>query len=263
MPRKYTYGPFQSRRLGLSLGVDILTKQKTCTYDCVYCEIGTTSLLVPPTYELNNPPSALYRKEIKEMMRLFPNLDSITFGYNGEPTLNSHLADFFKITLEEHSEVKWLETEPYISLFTNSSTVHLEKVRNRIKNFDYVLAKLDVGSDDEFIRTNRPHEKVPSIETIINSLSKLRQMMKKKKFGIQSLIYNSYRKDFYSNNNEKNIINLGNAIKKIKPDTVQIYSIARIPSEYFVYAISDKRKKSIVKTLKEIINNDAIEVNYY
>ena len=263
MPREYTYGPFQSRRLGLSLGVDILTKQKTCTYDCVYCEIGPTSLLVPPSYEIMNPPSHHYRKEISEMMRLFPNLDSITFGYNGEPTLNPYLADFFKITSEERSEVKWLEREPYISLFTNSSTVHIEDIRNRMKNFDYVLAKLDVGNDLELIRTNRPHEKVPNIEIIIESLSMLRRLMRKKKFGIQCLIYNSYRKDFNSNNNETNINSLGNAIKIINPDTVQIYSIARIPSEYYVYAISEQRKKSIVKTLKDIVNNEAIEINYY
>jgi wyosine [tRNA(Phe)-imidazoG37] synthetase (radical SAM superfamily) len=263
MPRLYTYGPFQSRRLGLSLGIDILKKEKICTYNCVYCEIGPTNLLVPPNYEIDITPSLQYRRELKEMMSLFPNLDSITFGYNGEPTLNPHLTDFFKIASEVRSEMKWHAKEPYITLFTNSSTVHLEEIRDRIKIFDYVLAKLDVGNNEDFILTNRPHEKVPNIEIIIDSLSKLRQMMYKKKFGIQCLIYNSYRKDFNSNNNEKNIINLGNAIKKIKPDTVQIYSIARIPSEYFVYAISDKQKKSIVKTLKEIINNDAIEINYY
>ena len=263
MPREYTYGPFQSRRLGLSLGIDILTKKKTCTYDCVYCEIGSTLLLVPPTYEIKNPPSLHYRNEIKEMMRLFPNLDSITFGYNGEPTLNPYLEDFYRITSEERSEVKWNEKEPYISLFTNSSTAYLDEVRDRIKVFDYVLAKLDVASDGDFITTNRPHEKVPSINIIIESLCKLRRLMRQKKFDIQCLIYNSYRKDFNSNNTEKNIIYLGNAIKKIKPDAVQIYSIARIPSEYFVYAISEQQKKSIVKTLKEIVNNEAIEINYY
>ena len=263
MPREYTYGPFKSRRLGLSLGVDILTKQKTCTYNCVYCEIGATLLHVAPSYEVKRPPSHHYRREIKEMLRLFPNLDSITFGYNGEPTLNPHLLDFFDITLDERSKVDWPEREPYITLFTNSSTVHLEDTMNRIKNFDYVLAKLDVGSEEEFIRTNRPHEKVPSIDLIIESLSKLRRLMRDKIFGIQSLIYNSYREDFNSNNSKTNITNLGNAIKKIKPDTVQIYSIARIPSEYYVYAISEQRKKSIVKTLKEIVNNEAIEINYY
>ena len=263
MPRLYTYGPFQSRRLGLSLGIDILEKEKICTYNCVYCEIGPTSLLVPPSYEIDKPPSPNYRKEINEMMSLFPNLDSITFGYNGEPTLNPHLSEFLKITSEVRSEIKWHTKEPYITLFTNSSTVHFEEIRNRIQKFDYVLAKLDAGNSEDLIQTNRPHEKVPDIDIIVDSLSKLRQMMSKKKFAIQCLIYNSYRKDFNSNNNETNIINLAYAIKKINPDIVQIYSIARIPSEYYVYAINVEQKKRIVKSLKEIINNDEMEINYY
>jgi wyosine [tRNA(Phe)-imidazoG37] synthetase (radical SAM superfamily) len=263
MPRLYTYGPFQSRRLGLSLGIDILEKEKICTYNCVYCEIGSTSLLVPPNYTISKSPSPHYRKEIKEMMSLFPNLDSITFGYNGEPTLNPYLSEFYEIASEVRSEINWQTREPYITLFTNSSTVHIEEIRNRIQKFDYVLAKLDAGNSEDFIRTNRPHEKVPDIDNIIDSLCKLRQMMSKKKFAIQCLIYNSYRKDFNSNNNEMNIINLAYAIRRINPDVVQIYSVARIPSEYYVYAINFEQKNRIVKTLKEIINNDDMEINYY
>ena len=263
MPRLYTYGPFQSRRLGLSLGIDILEKEKICTYNCVYCEIGSTSHLVPPNYKINKPPSPQYRKEIKEMMSLFPNLNSITFGYNGEPTLNPQLSEFFEITSEVRSTIKWQTKEPYITLFTNSSTMHIEEIRRRIQKFDFVLAKLDAGNSEDFIRTNRPHEKVPDIDVIINSLGKLRQMMSRKKFAIQCLIYNSYRKDFNSNNNETNIINLAYAIRKINPDLVQIYSVARIPSEYYVYAINVEQKKRIVKSLKEIINNDDMEINFY
>ncbi len=52
MPRQYTYGPFRSRRLGLSLGIDILPKNKLCTYNCVYCEIGPTKEVVSPEYRI-------------------------------------------------------------------------------------------------------------------------------------------------------------------------------------------------------------------
>jgi wyosine [tRNA(Phe)-imidazoG37] synthetase (radical SAM superfamily) len=263
MPRRYTYGPFQSRRLGLSLGVDVLPREKLCTYDCVYCEIGPTLRLVSPTFRIENPPSQHFRKEIKEMMSLFPNLNSITFGYNGEPTLNKNLLEFYNITSEVRSEIKWFDKVPLITLFTNSSTIFLAEIRERIKNFDYVLAKLDVGTMDDFIRTNRPNEDVPNIQIIIDSLSELSGLMKNNKLVIQCLIYNSYRKDFNSNNNEENIIQLAHALKKINPDIVQIYSIARIPSEYYVYAIINEQKKKIVKTLKEIINNDSMEINYY
>jgi len=104
---------------------------------------------------------------------------------------------------------------------------------------------------------------MPDIDVIIDSLVKLKKIMKENKLAIQVLIYNSYKKDFLSNNNEKNIEKLALAIKTINPDIVQIYSIARIPAQYFVYSIDDNRKKEIVKTFKEIINNNQIKIEYY
>ena len=96
MPREYTYGPFQSRRLGLSLGVNVLSNYKLCTFNCVYCEIGLTvkDNLVSPKYRINLPPSPNFRKELISILKFFPHLNSITFGYNGEPTLNENLLDF-------------------------------------------------------------------------------------------------------------------------------------------------------------------------
>jgi wyosine [tRNA(Phe)-imidazoG37] synthetase (radical SAM superfamily) len=83
------------------------------------------------------------------------------------------------------------------------------------------------------------------------------------KLAIQCLIYNSYRKDFIPNNNPENITKLAYAIKKIKPDFVQIYSVARIPAQYYVFAIDEDRKKEIMEKLKEIINDDNVEINYF
>ena len=263
MPRQYTYGPFRSRRLGLSLGIDILPKNKLCTYNCVYCEIGPTKEVMPPEYRINAPPSSNFRKELKDILKYFPHLKSITVGYNGEPTLNENLLDFYTITLDVRRDLKWTNEPPLITLFTNSSTLYSSEVRERVKHFDLVLAKLDAATENDFTNTNRPHKDSPDVNTIVESLVKLRKDMQNKKLAIQCLIYNSYREDFISNDNKENIEQLAYAIKKIKPDIVQLYSIARIPSEYFVFAIDEKRKKQIVKTFKEIINNDLIEINYY
>ena len=267
MPRKYTYGPFQSRRLGLSLGVNILLNYKVCSYDCVYCEIGATNKenLVSPEYRIELPPTPDFRKELKSILKYVPHLKSLSFtGYYGEPTLNNNLLEFYNITLDVRSELKWDKDPPMITLFTNSSTLYLEEIRESVKHFDLVLAKLDAATDKDLRRTNRPHKNCPDIGTIADSLVKLRKDMPNKKLAIQCLIYNSYREDFISNDNKENIEQLAYAIKKIKPDIVQLYSIARIPSEYFVYAIDEKRKKEIVKTFKDIINNnDLIEINYY
>ncbi len=264
MPRQYTYGPFRSRRLGLSLGIDILPKNKLCTYNCVYCEIGPTKEVITPEYRIKAPPSSNFRKELKDILKYVPHLKSLSFtGYQGEPTLNESLLDFYAITLDVRRDFKWTNEPPLITLFTNSSTLHSDEIRERVKHFDLVLAKLDAATENDLISTNRPHKDCRNINIVVESLVKLRKDMPNKKLAIQCLIYNSYREDFISNDNKENIEQLAYAIKKIKPDIVQLYSIARIPSEYWIFAIDEKRMKQIVKTFKEIINNDLIEINYY
>lgn len=261
--RQYTYGPFKSRRLGLSLGVDILPRNKLCTYNCVYCEIGPTNKVVSPKYRIKAPPSFNYSRELKDILKYVPHLDSITLGYNGEPTLNENLLDFYTITKNVRDLLKWDKKPPQITLFTNSSTLYSDEIRERVKYFDLVLAKLDSAVDVDFQKTNQPHQECPSLDVIINSLEKLKREMKPNKLAIQCLIYNSNRKDFISNNNNENINQLAYALKKINPDIIQIYSIARIPSEPFVFAIDEERKREIVKIIKKTINNDLIKIDYY
>ena len=266
MPREYTYGPFRSRRLGLSLGVNVLANYKLCTYNCVYCEIGLTKKenLVSPNYRINLPPSSNFRKELKSILTYVPHLNSITFGYNGEPTLNENLLDFFQIAADVRSELKWLNDKPLLTLFTNSSTLHDKKIRDRVKKFDLILAKLDAANEEDFKRTNRPHHETPKIETIINSLVELKkEIPRENKLAIQILIFNSYKENCIPNVNSKNIYDLAHALKKIKPNIIQIYSTARIPAEYFVYAIDDEKKREIATIFNEIINNDKIEINVY
>ncbi len=265
MPRIYTYGPFQSRRLGLSLGINILSNYKICTYDCVYCEIGKTDELVSPRYRVNLPPSPSFRNELKDILKYVPHLNSLSFtGYNGEPTLNSNLLDFLKITLRVREEIKWTDRKPIITLFTNSSTLYLDEIRQEVKQFELVLAKLDGATPEDFQRANNPHRETPKIDTIIESLVKLKkEMPESHKLAIQSLIYNSYREDFIPNSNDINITNLAKAIKKIKPDSVQIYSVARIPANYYVFSIDKEQKKEIVDKIKDIVNDDNVEISFY
>jgi wyosine [tRNA(Phe)-imidazoG37] synthetase (radical SAM superfamily) len=266
MHRVYTYGPFQSRRLGLSLGINILPNYKLCTFNCVYCEIGITirDNLVSPDFRINLPPSANFRRELKSILTHVPHLDSITFGYNGEPTLNENLLDFLEIAREVRDKLHWTKYKPNLTLFTNSSTIHFKIIRERIKNFEVVLAKLDVATNEDFKLTNRPHISSPEIKTIISSLAKLKQIMPNNhKLTIQTLLYNSYKEDFKSNTNAQNINELAKAIKKIKPNNVQIYSTARIPAEYFVYSIDDIKKQEIVKYIAEVVNDKNVQINFY
>ncbi len=264
--RQYTYGPFQSRRLGLSLGVNVLLNYKLCTFNCVYCEIGLTDQenFVSPEFRIKLPPSPHFRKELISILKYVPHLNSITFGYNGEPTLNENLLDFLEVASDVRERLNWTNKRPILTLFTNSSTLYFKDIREKVREFELVLAKLDVATNDDFKRTNRPHSKSTNIEIIIESLTKLRQEMPRgHKLAIQSLIYNSYREDFIPNNNTINLNKLAQALKMIRPDFIQIYSTARIPAEYFVYSIDDERKREIVKELKLKINDDDIKINYY
>ena len=165
--REYTYGPFQSRRLKLSLGVDILPKCKKCTYDCVYCEIGPTGkrALVSPEFRIKAPPSNNFRKELFDILKHVPHLNSITFGYNGETTLNENVLDFLKIAKEVRSKINWTFEKPTLTIFTNSSTLHHQEIREKLTHFELVLAKLDAAVQKDFELTNRPHEKTPPVKT--------------------------------------------------------------------------------------------------
>lgn len=127
-----------------------------------------------------------------------------------------------------------------------------------------VLAKLDAATKEAFIRTVRPHEDITSIDNIITSIANLRkEMPKNHKLVLQSLLYNSYRDDFPSNAHKKNIESLAHAINKIKPDLVQIYSIARSPAEYFVYALGESRITQVTDKLKNLVNDDSINIIPY
>ncbi|MBY9005630.1 MAG: hypothetical protein KGD63_02630 [Candidatus Lokiarchaeota archaeon] len=265
MSRVYTFGPVKSRRLGLSLGVDILPKEKYCTFNCVYCEIGCTdpNQLVSPEYKIHAPPSTAFRKELKDILKYSPNLNSITFGYNGEPTLNENILDFLKIVYQIRDELKW-NIKPKISILTNSSTLYLKEIRDKVSQFEYIIAKLDAAAEKDFKITNRPHKNVPKINEIINSIMKLKdEMPNQNKLSIQILLYQSYIKDRNSNINNENLYQLGCAIKKIRPDFVQLYSIARIPAEPTIYSIDNKKLENISKKLKKIINDNLISINHY
>jgi wyosine [tRNA(Phe)-imidazoG37] synthetase (radical SAM superfamily) len=232
----------------------------------VYCEIGSTDSnnLVSPDFRIKLPPTTRFRKELISILIQVPHLSSITFGYNGEPTLNEYLLDFLKIAGEVREKLEWTGEKPLLTLFTNSSTLYFEEIRERVKQFEFILAKLDVATDEGCKKTNRPHSKSPNIETIIGSLVKLREEKPPEhKLVIQSLFYNSYNENFESNNNNPNLDKFAYALKRIKPDLVQIYTTARIPAEYYVYSIDDMRKKEIVKYLEDLIQDKSIKINFY
>ena len=158
------FGPVPSRRLGRSLGVD-LVPAKTCTYDCIYCESGRTTHL---TVERFSPYSV---KEIvdeiqQQLGRTSCSPEIITLSGAGEPTLNADLGDLI-------NRIKNLTHLP-VAVLTNGSLLGLKEVRHDLARADLVLPSLDAVSVEVFNRINRPHPSL-QIGEIISGLLDFRR----------------------------------------------------------------------------------------
>ena len=145
-PVNYVYGPVSSWRLGRSLGIDpVSTRGKTCSFDCIYCQLGRT---VHPltTRQRFVEPEAL-RRELAQVGHVL--VDTVTFSGVGEPTLAANLAELVAVGRET------LPGRP-VAILTNASLISREDVRRDLALFDLVVAKLDAASEELFRQINRP-----------------------------------------------------------------------------------------------------------
>lgn len=156
-----TYGPIQSRRLGRSLGLNLLPlAEKICSFNCIYCQYGKTKDLTGQFL----PPEEII-KVIEEKLTEKPELDHITFSGNGEPMLHPH---FFKIV----SMVKNLRDELMpsvpIAILTNGTEFREESKCKALELIDKIIAKIDCGNEECFEKVNRPLKKISFAEHIAN-----------------------------------------------------------------------------------------------
>lgn len=155
---KYLYGPVPSRRLGRSLGID-LVPFKTCTYDCIYCQLGRTTnktmerLSYVPVKEILN--------ELKTKLASGERPDYISIAGSGEPTLHSCIGELIDM-------IKNITNIP-VAVLTNGSLLYLPEVRTALMKADLVIPSLDAGDETMFRYVNRPHDGI-SFENIVNGL---------------------------------------------------------------------------------------------
>jgi len=142
--KNYVFGPVPSRRIGRSLGVD-LVPFKTCTYDCIYCQLGSTTNRTLERREW--VPMDAVLEELKSKLVCCP--DYITLSGSGEPTLYSRLGE-----LIEH--IQAMSGVP-VAVLTNGSLLWQKEVREEVSLADLVLPSLDADNDDNFQFINRPH----------------------------------------------------------------------------------------------------------
>jgi len=227
----YLYGPVPSWRLGRSLGVDIIPF-KTCSFNCIYCEIGRTTDLTVQRKEYVSTASII--KELKNFLSKREKIiDYITLSGSGEPTLNSKIGEMVR-------EIKKLTDIP-VAVLTNSSLLNKEEVRRELRKADVVLPSLDVVSQSTFESLNRPHPSL-KIEEIINGLIEFRKEFKNK-IWLEVLLVRGI------NDGRGDIQKLARVMEKIGPDKIQLNTVVRPPAEEGVFALSQKELCSIEKEL--------------
>ncbi|MBI9055753.1 MAG: radical SAM protein [Bacteroidales bacterium] len=156
---KYLFGPVPSRRLGMSLGVD-LVPNKICTLDCVYCEVGKTSKLTSDRKEYIECSKVI--KELNHYLLNNPSPNCITLTGSEEPTLNSKIGEIIKLIKQQHIGLP-------VAVITNGTLLNDPKVRTELKDVDIVLPSLDAATKGIFEAINKPHSQI-NIEHHISGL---------------------------------------------------------------------------------------------
>ena len=244
------YGPFSSRRLGLSLGIDILPAvTKICTYNCSYCEIGFTFLegYSDINERVTFPDSFLeYLDEnLPTILQKETELDSITLGYNGEPTLSRNLREII-IKIKEIRDDSDLNIP--ISIFSNSSTIHDDDICSSLSLVNKVYAKVDSGLQKTFQKVNEPFPSVPSISEIIAGLRKFKMNYPGNTLIIQTMLIDGE----IGNIEDVNIESLAHAYDEINPDKVDLYTLSQRPANFLAKPVSEEKLHIIEEKIYSI-----------
>jgi len=247
----YIFGPVHSRRLGLSLGICTLPRRrKICTYDCIYCEVGKTTDLVPPSFRLmgvNRAETFFLLESVRKRLKTTEHIDTLSMvGHRGEPTLNPRIIEITEGLIKIRDRYK---PEASIAILTNSSTITQKSVQEALTLFDKVIAKLDTVSQKKFEAINRPHDKVPSIEEIKDALACFSKNHPGK-LVIQTLVLKSLR-EAANNSTRKDAEELAKVYREIKPENVQVYGLDRHPPEDYVIPLSTEEIYNFSKEIKK------------
>ncbi|MBC2717673.1 MAG: radical SAM protein [Desulfobacteraceae bacterium] len=216
------YGPVPSRRLGFSLGVD-LVPYKICSYNCIYCQIGPT-----PETTIERKP---YISSEKILSQLFDRLkegikpDYITLGGSGEPTLNSGISDVIK-GIKSYTDVP-------VTVLTNGSLLMNEEVRKDLCRADVVLPSFDACDESTYLKINRPHSSFV-FEEMANGLIEFRKIYPGE-IWLEIFIVEGI------NATESMIKKFKQWTDRINPDKIHLNTAVRPTAETYVYSVPEEK----------------------
>ncbi len=201
------YGPVASWRLGRSLGIDLIGREKICSFDCIYCQLGRTIHLTIERRKFVDDDEI--KREIDSMRNV--EADVVTFSGMGEPTLAKNLGK-----AAEYAREFGLP----IAILTNSSLFWQEDVREDLNKVDWIVAKLDAHDDKTFKKINHPHEKI-KFDEMVDAIKLVAK--EARKFSLQMM---------FMEENKIYAEEMASLAREIKPDEVQINTpLRRSPVE--------------------------------
>ncbi len=209
MQYNHIFGPVLSRRLGISLGVDLVT-HKICSLDCIYCECGKTTGLTVDRKEY--AAFETIKQELDHYWAHHEDPDYITFSGSGEPSLNPCLGQVITYIKANKPGIK-------VAVLTNATLFHNPDVRQALMKADRVVPSLDAATKQAFDRINCPHKDVD-----------LKQMIQGLKFFSKEYTGEFFLEVFILpgiNDDSENIQQLSRAIKQIQPTRVQLNTLDR------------------------------------
>lgn len=233
---RYLYGPVKSRRLGFSLGLS-LTPHKVCSFDCVYCQLGPTTVKTSERKEYVDIRHVL--EELKSWLENNPvaaqSLNYITLAGSGEPTLNLKIGALI-------AEIKKLTVVP-LAVITNASLLSDPAVRRDIEQADLIVPSLDAAGEAVFARIDRPQAPAKP-EEIIQGLCALRKEYQGK-IWLEVMLVSGVNDDL------RHIKRLKEAVDSINPDRIQLNSPVRGSAQMHLRLVPEAKLKKIKAILGE------------
>ena len=240
MRSQYVFGPVASRRLGVSLGID-LVPSKTCSLNCVYCEAGETDALLLERREYVPIDEVLV--QLEKVLESNIKIDYLTFSGAGEPTLNSgigRVVDFIKSRYPQYP----------VCLLTNGTLLGDPQLQNEIEKVDLVIPSLDASSQEEFDKINRP---VPGLDfdSFCRGLFEYGRI-RTSKVWLELFIVPDI------NDSDESIARFAGIVKAFNPDKVQLNTLDRPGCVDWIKPSSRENTLRFVRALEPFVPVEAV-----
>ncbi|MEI8085141.1 MAG: radical SAM protein [Paludibacter sp.] len=215
------FGPIRSRRLGLSLGINLLpTDAKICSFDCLYCECGFNTTMQESPIPSREDVNKALKTKLQEMLSDNETPDVITFAGNGEPTLHADFEGIIDDTIALRNE--FCPTAK-VSVLSNSTRVHKPHIFSALNKVDNNILKFDTAIDRTLQLMDRPTGKHINVAWVIENLKKFEGRL-----IIQTMfLRGEYKGEKFDNTTDEEVEAWIKALTEIRPQQVMIYTIDR------------------------------------